>query len=145
MNYTTLKLQTTRKLLVSGLLFLSMNSLSASADQYMNRYISKKDRDYLIAGEFITEYNKGLKAMALAKFEAYYDMSMCSYLKSFFVETKESNTIKVIKETENQLRDRLSVLQNNTWEQWGWSAAKYSAIIAATYYLTRCSLTYKIH
>jgi len=134
-----------KKLIISILLALSMNSLSASADQYMNRYISKQNRDYLIAGEFITEYNKGLKAMALAKFEAYYDMSTSSYLKSFFIETKESNTIKAIKETENQLLDRLSVLQNNTWEQWGWSTAKYSAVIAATYYLTRYSLTFNIH
>ena len=138
---TTLKLRMTRKIIISALIFLSMSSLSASAEQYMNRYISQRDRTHLIAGEFIAEYNIGLKALFMAKTEALYDMSMSSYLKSFFVETTESNTIRVIKEVDSQIRERLAILQNNTWEAWGWSAAKYSAVILATYYLTKCSLT----
>ena len=124
-----------KKLFMAGLLILSMNFLSASAEEYMNRYISRMQREYLIAGEFITEYNQGLKAMYMAKVEANYDTCWSTYLKSFFIETPEGNTIRGIKQVEQQLRNRLAILQNNTWEQWGWACAKYSAVIALTAFI----------
>ena len=128
---------------MSALLVLSMNSLSASAfpsaENYMNKYISRAQRDYLIAGNFIAQYNAGLKAMYMARVEAYYDMSLSSYLTSFFVQTDERNTINGINQAEKQILERLAILQNNTWEQWRWSAAKYSTIILATYCLTKWS------
>ena len=81
----------------------------------------------------------------MAKTEAMYDMGWCNYAKSFFIETPHGNTIKNINQVEKQLLERLAVIQNNTWEAWGWSAAKYSAIILATYYATQYSQNWPIH
>lgn len=125
---------------MSCLLALSMNSLIAnSAESYMSKYISSATRNTLATGDFVTQYNAGLKALYLARVDAYYDMNLLSYLASFFLENEEYNIIKGINQEEQRIRERLAVLQNNTWESWGWSAIKYSTIIAATYLLTKYS------
>lgn len=127
---------------MAGLLAISMNALFAvpSADEYIDKYISPEVRDYLLTGDFTDQYNLGLKAMYMAKTEAYYDMGWYNYLKSYAVETPHSNTIKNINVVEKQMIERLAILQNNTWEAWGWSVTKYSAVILATYALTIYSI-----
>ena len=134
-----------KKLLLSGLLLLSMNSLSASAIDTICKYeISKHDLQALLHG-VDPKFDAAFKAIYLAKHSAYYDMGYIGYLKSYWIGTTEYNRIQDFNQVEKQLRDRQARLENNTWEQWGWSAAKYSAIILATYYATRCSLTFNIH
>ena len=130
--------------LLSGLLILSTDSLSASAEDYMSKYITKAQRNYLIEGKFIPEYKASFKAMFMAKTEVCYDMGLAAYLASYFIETKASNTLKEINQVEQQLRKQLNILQNNTWEQWGWSAVKYSAIIVATIAIMKASQHYSI-
>lgn len=125
-----------KKLLLSGFMLLSVTNVFVSAadnpDDYMNRYSSPEQRNYLITAPFIAEYNAGLKAMYLAKAEARYDMGWTGYLKSYFFETAEGNTLRAISQVESQIQEQLNVLKNNTWSQWGWSAAKYATVILGT-------------
>lgn len=125
-----------KKLLLSAFMLLSVTNVFVSAgdnpDDYMNRYSSPEQRNYLISAPFIAEYNAGLKAMYLAKAEAHYDMGWTGYLKSYFFETAEGNTLRAISQVESQIQEQLNVLKNNTWKQWGWSATKYATVILAT-------------
>lgn len=119
--------------LLSGLLLLSINSIfSAPADDIMNKYISPQHRNELIYGDIPLKYHKALKAMHLAKTDVSYDISWCSYVKSFFTETTESKILKEISFVDQQLRYQRDILQNNRWEDWGFAAARYSAVALAT-------------
>ena len=130
-----------KKLLLSGLLLLSMNSLSANVIDIICQYGITRNEIHNLLNGIDPKFDAALKATYLAKQATYYDMGCIGYLKSCWIGTTEYNHIQDFIQIENKLRDRQARLENNTWEQWGWSAAKYSAIILATYYLTRCSLS----
>jgi len=131
-----MKVNIMKKILRTALMLFSLNTIFSCAENnsehYMNRYIDKSEREYLLEAPFIQQYNSGLKAMYLAKVEARYDMGWMSYLKSYVIETAEGNTLRSISQVEDQLRGQLNSLQNNTWSQWGWSAAKYTTAILGT-------------
>jgi hypothetical protein len=133
-----------KKLIISGLLLFSLNSLHASeADRIMNRYIPYNERNELINRDYIEQrnnrLNNAIKCVYLAKMDKSYDISWCSYLKSYFIETPDNRVIFNINQVEQQLRNQLNVLHNNTWEQWGWAAARYSAVILATVVIVKTS------
>lgn len=126
-----------KKLFLAGLLLFSLNSLDASeADRVMNRYVPHNERNELINRDYIEQrnnrLNNAIKGVYLAKMDKNYDISWCSYLKSYFVDTQDSRVIRDISRTEQQLQNQHNMLHNNTWEQWGWAAAKYSAVAIAT-------------
>jgi len=126
-----------KKLLLAGLLLFSLNSLHASeADKVMNRYVPYNERNELINRDYIeqrnTRLNNAIKGVYLAKMDKNYDISWCSYLKSYFVDTQDSRVMREMSQVEQQLRNQLNILHNNTWEQWGWTAARYSAVVLAT-------------
>lgn len=142
-----------KKLLISGLLVFSMNSLCATeANKIINKYMNKNNSTQynddkqnqelteLINSNLIEWLNNRLrtaiKAVCMAKKDKMYDINWYSYIKAYFVDTQDGRTLREISQVEKQLRNQLAILHNNTWEQWGWSAAKYSTVILATASLT---------
>jgi len=126
-----------KKLFLSGLLLFSINSLFANeANKIMDRYVPFHERNELINRDYIEQrnnrLNSALKGVYLAKMDKNYDVTWCSYLKSYFVDTQDSKIIREMSQVEQQLRNQLNILHNNTWEQWGWTAARYSAVVLAT-------------
>jgi hypothetical protein len=102
----------------------------------MNRYVPFHERNELINRDYIeqrnTRLNNAVKGVYLAKMDKSYDISWCSYVKSYFVDTQDSRILREMSQVEQQLRNQLAILHNNTWEQWGWAAARYSAVVLAT-------------
>lgn len=138
-----------KKLFLSSFMLFSLSSLYATeANKLMNKYMENnrssvhsnekmnQEINDLINSDLIEQQNnrlhKALKSVYMAKTDKVYDMSWGCYLKSYFVDTQDSRVIREISQIERQLRNQLAILHHNTWEQWGWTAAKYATVILIT-------------
>lgn len=147
--YITNKGNIMKKLFLSALMLFSLPSLYATeANKLMNKYMENNrnvaynneklnpEINDLINSDLIEQQNnrlnKALKSVYMAKTDKTYDMSWGCYLKSYFVDTQDNRVIREINQIERQLRNQLAILHHNTWEQLGWTAAKYATVILIT-------------